>query len=391
MALNLDPEFVRHIQGIYGDTNLDGRTIKQLYQIWQTNPQFIKNAYNQKNQPKTVTQSKPQLAPKAQLNPGQINRPEVANDDLSGISNFNDAFKVARQKGLKQFKWKSTKGNPSGLFGIQLATQKKPIQSKPVADQSKTPKKAEEEKSTSQPVSENKANTETTKPENSQSQPTPIVSRTPDKLNSFVSRANSNFVGPRNITTSTVFGGKVPQEPSTLYKPGIKNIDTDFTPRTFYPTQHIPYRTASMLLRRNMPEQSIIDAGLGGGQPSKSEYRNYIMQHNITPTAEQSQNSWDWVMRGQSIRPNIFQQGGTMQQSSQDEEIKKAFIQFLVQDAAAQGVQIQSEQDLQKYAQQLGEKGIQAKYQEFIQRMQGGVKAKLGSKLTYLKKLKRNK
>ena len=38
MALNLDPEFVRHIQGIYGDTNLDGRTIKQLYQIWQTIP-----------------------------------------------------------------------------------------------------------------------------------------------------------------------------------------------------------------------------------------------------------------------------------------------------------------------------------------------------------------
>lgn len=84
-----------------------------------------------------------------------------------------------------------------------------------------------------------------------------------------------------------------------------------------------------------------------------------------------------------------LQKGGTMQQQSQDEEMKKAFIQFLVQDAAAQGVQIQSEQDLQKYAQQLGEKGIQAKYQEFIQRMQGGVKAKLGSKLTYLKKLRK--
>lgn len=75
------------------------------------------------------------------------------------------------------------------------------------------------------------------------------------------------------------------------------------------------------------------------------------------------------------------------QSTSQNQEIQKAFIQFLVQDAAAQGVQIQSEQDLQNYAQQLGEEGIQAKYQEFMQRMQG-VKAKLGAKLQYLKKLK---
>jgi trigger factor len=43
---------------------------------------------------------------------------------------------------------------------------------------------------------------------------------------------------------------------------------------------------------------------------------------------------------------------------------------FLIEDAAAQGMQIQSEEDLKAYAQQLGKEGLQAKYQEFMQRMQ---------------------
>ena len=81
-----------------------------------------------------------------------------------------------------------------------------------------------------------------------------------------------------------------------------------------------------------------------------------------------------------------FQQGGTM---NNQQELQKAFVAYLVQDAAAQGVQIQSEQDLQSYAQQLGEEGIKAKYQEFMQKMQGGTAmARLGAKLQYYKKLK---
>ena len=70
------------------------------------------------------------------------------------------------------------------------------------------------------------------------------------------------------------------------------------------------------------------------------------------------------------------------------EELQKAFMAYLIQDAAAQGIQLQSEQDLQSYAEQLGEEGLKAKYQEFIQKMQGGVMARLGAKLQYYKKLK---
>ena len=86
------------------------------------------------------------------------------------------------------------------------------------------------------------------------------------------------------------------------------------------------------------------------------------------------------------INAGRFQQGG--QVNSQQQEMQKKFIQFLIQDAAKQGIQIKSEQDLQKYAQSLGEQGLKAKQQEFMQVMQGGVMARFGAKLEYIKKLK---
>lgn len=102
-----------------------------------------------------------------------------------------------------------------------------------------------------------------------------------------------------------------------------------------------------------------------------------------------------WNTRESSAKPlsigygrtTAYQQGGTVQQQpTQEQELQKAFLVYLIQDAAQQG--IQSEQDLQAYAEQLGEEGIKAKYQEFIQKMQGGVMARLGAKLEYYKKLK---
>ena len=42
------------------------------------------------------------------------------------------------------------------------------------------------------------------------------------------------------------------------------------------------------------------------------------------------------------------------------EEIQKAFIAYLIQDAAKQGIQLQSEQDLQAYTQKLGKEGLKA-------------------------------
>ena len=116
--------------------------------------------------------------------------------------------------------------------------------------------------------------------------------------------------------------------------------------------------------------------------------QEYFKFHNIQGFAQPEQTKHKlspWVKRGGQI--NKHQQGGTMQN---EQELQKAFMAFLIEDAAAQGMQIQSEQDLQAYAQQLGEEGLKAKYQEFMQKMQGGVKAALGAKLNYIHKLKGN-
>lgn len=69
-------------------------------------------------------------------------------------------------------------------------------------------------------------------------------------------------------------------------------------------------------------------------------------------------------------------------------ELQKAFMAYLIQDAAAQGIELKSEADLQAYAEKLGQEGLKQKYQEFMGKMQGGIMAKLGAKLEYYKKLK---
>ena len=122
----------------------------------------------------------------------------------------------------------------------------------------------------------------------------------------------------------------------------------------------------------------------------------YLKYNNLTslPNAQKPKSSSNNVVQPWRVvaahknggNVNKYQQGGNMN----DKELQKAFMTYLIEDAAAQGMQIQTEQDLQAYAQQLGEEGLKAKYQEFMQKMQGGVKAKLGAKLDYINKLKGN-
>lgn len=75
-----------------------------------------------------------------------------------------------------------------------------------------------------------------------------------------------------------------------------------------------------------------------------------------------------------------------------EQELQKAFMAFLIEDAATQGMQIQSEEDLKQYVESLGQEGIQAKYQEFMKLMSGASTQKpskrLGGHLNYLKQIK---
>ena len=355
--IQFDPELMWHIKTIYGNADLDGRTIKQLYQVWKTNPQFIINAYNQK----VGISSKTKLAPKAQLNPGQINKPEIADDDLSGITNFIDAFRIANKKGLKQFKWKSTKANPSGIISFG----KKPSKQKDGQSQ----KGEQGQKSTKANPSglfkvESKTNKQiSTQPATSSTQRKRIMSKEYyknmiDKGFTWDSKKQM-WNNPPKMSIQTIQSNPISRNTST----------------------NTPNSVQATVTRYNT--QNTIGGNFGIGKGIKNTISSFLNWINAESGSSSNNRNRNINIYGK------YQQGGTMQQQpSQEQELQKAFIQFLVQDAAAQGVQIQSEQDLQNYAQQLGEEGIKAKYQKFMQRMQGGVMAKLGTKLEYIKKLK---
>lgn len=256
--VQFDPELMRNIKIIYGDADLDERTLRQLHQTWATNPDIIR---------RTAQQKLPKLqeayfdAPEMPSLPTRLEplpTAEIAQDDLRGVKDFKTAFRIARERGLKQFMW----GNSVYTTDLRQPSSK-------------------------------------------------------------------------------------PKQPSTIQ---IPQSDTQIS----IEAPDLIATTKGTTWGRGIPTIT------GGSQPEAKPLT---------------------LSLGHTTK---FQQGGTMNQ----QELQKAFVAFLIQDAQSQGVQIQSEQDLQAYAEQLGEDGIKAKYQEFMQKMQGGVMARLGAKLEYYKKLK---
>ena len=155
--INFDPELMRNIKIIYGDANLDGRTLKQLYQTWKTNPEIIKRTAQQKMPELKMASFNIQSS--TLPNSLKMQAQEIADDDLSRISSFGEAFNIARQKNLETFIWKKTKANPSGLYAVitdsnkptTKLTQKSPVkQSVSTVEQSQNPPLATTQKA-SQP------------------------------------------------------------------------------------------------------------------------------------------------------------------------------------------------------------------------------------------------
>lgn len=309
--VQFDPELMRNIKIIYGDADLDERTLRQLYQTWATNPDIIR---------RTAQQKMPKLqeayfdAPEMPSLPTRLEplpTAEIAQDDLRGIKDFKTAFRVARERGLKQFMW----GN--SVYSTDLG-QPSTIQI-PQSD-------------------------------------TQISIEAPDLI-----ATTKGTTWGRGIPTIT--GGSQPASEQTRAKqPSSK------------PKVNPVQATTSRYTMGNTVQGG--DFGIHRGLQRLFNYLGDV-----------------WNSRKSEAKPltlspghtTKFQQGGTI---NNQQELQKAFVAYLIQDAQSQGVQIQSEQDLQAYAEQLGEDGIKAKYQEFMQKMQGGVMARLGAKLEYYKKLK---
>lgn len=313
-----DPELMRNIKIIYGDADLDERTLRQLHQTWATNPDIIR---------RTAQQKMPKLqeayfdAPEMPSLPTRLEplpTAEIAQDDLRGVKDFKTAFRAARERGLKQFMW----GN--SVYTTDLG----------------------------QPSSKPKQPSTIQIPQSD----TQISIEAPDLI-----ATTKGTTWGRGIPTIT--GGSQPaseqtraEQPSS--KPKVNPVQAPTSRYTMGNT---------------------VQGGDFGIHRGLQRLFNYLGDV--------------WNSRKSEAKPltlspghtTKFQQGGTM---NNQQELQKAFVAYLIQDAQSQGVQIQSEQDLQAYAEQLGEDGIKAKYQEFMQKMQGGVMARLGAKLEYYKKLK---
>lgn len=316
--VQFDPELMRNIKIIYGDADLDERTLRQLHQTWATNPDIIR---------RTAQQKMPKLqeayfdAPEMPSLPTRLEplpTAEIAQDDLRGVKDFKTAFRVARERGLKQFMW----GN--SVYTTDLG----------------------------QPSSKPKQPSTIQIPQSD----TQISIEAPDLI-----ATTKGTTWGRGIPTIT--GGSQPaSEQTRAEQPSSK------------PKVNPVQATISRYTMGNTVQGG--DFGIHRGLQRLFNYLGDV-----------------WNSRKSEAKPltlspghtTKFQQGGTM---NNQQELQKAFVAYLIQDAQSQGIQIQSEQDLQAYAEQLGEDGIKAKYQEFMQKMQGGVMARLGAKLEYYKKLK---
>lgn len=312
--VQFDPELMRNIKIIYGDADLDERTLRQLHQTWATNPDIIR---------RTAQQKMPKLqeayfdAPEMPSLPTRLEplpTAEIAQDDLRGVKDFKTAFRAARERGLKQFMW----GN--SVYTTDLG----------------------------QPSSKPKQPSTIQIPQSD----TQISIEAPDLI-----ATTKGTTWGRGIPTIT--GGSQPASEQT---------------RAEQPSSKPKVNPVQATTSRYTVQGG--DFGIHRGLQRLFNYLGDV-----------------WNSRKSEAKPltlspghtTKFQQGGTM---NNQQELQKAFVAYLIQDAQSQGVQIQSEQDLQAYAEQLGEDGIKAKYQEFMQKMQGGVMARLGAKLEYYKKLK---
>lgn len=316
--VQFDPELMRNIKIIYGDADLDERTLRQLHQTWATNPDIIR---------RTAQQKMPKLqeayfdAPEMPSLPTRLEplpTAEIAQDDLRGVKDFKTAFRAARERGLKQFMW----GN--SVYTTDLG----------------------------QPSSKPKQPSTIQIPQSD----TQISIEAPDLI-----ATTKGTTWGRGIPTIT--GGSQPASEQTRAE----------QPSSKPKVNPVPATTSRYTMGNTVQGG---DFGIPRGLQRLFNYLGDV-----------------WNSRKSEAKPltlspghtTKFQQGGTM---NNQQELQKAFVAYLIQDAQSQGVQIQSEQDLQAYAEQLGEDGIKAKYQEFMQKMQGGVMARLGAKLEYYKKLK---
>lgn len=137
----MDQELQFLINTLYGNRQLNDKQLQGLIKQWESDHNGFRDILRNQAQSKLpAAQSKginPMLMQKQMNEAGFTTTPKLVSrsssfkfdknagkaiNDMSDIANFNDAFAAARKAGHKNFFWKKTKTNPSGMFSTALAS-----------------------------------------------------------------------------------------------------------------------------------------------------------------------------------------------------------------------------------------------------------------------------
>lgn len=135
----MDQELQWLIKNLYGDRQLTDQQLSSLTKQWESNHMGfrdnMKNAVLNKIKQDTKAEQT-EAAKQAVMSKANFQTPSLgqnsykfdksqgrAVNDMSAIADFKQAFRQARQGGHKTFFWKKTKANPSGMFSTETKPQ----------------------------------------------------------------------------------------------------------------------------------------------------------------------------------------------------------------------------------------------------------------------------
>lgn len=346
--INFDPELMGHIKAIYGDTNLDGRSLKQIYQTWESNPDIIRNTARQKKADSIQLNGPKIQVPGASVKPSRLQQTtEIAQDDLRGVKSFNAAFREARNRGLEQFQW------GKGTYTTQIRN---------------TPGGDSKKKSTPSNVLPEVVITAPRLPRSFQYYGKEIKA-SPGKEGPATLKSYSYY---RNSVEPMIPPESLKQFPPATSLYGAPKLSINQLPAIEINTPKGPYRAIGPSSRSfNQGNDFMLVTG-ENLTASPEDNPSYDKIGTISEYPYFKQPTW-WTGK--------FQQGGKL------DEKQKAFVAYLIEISGAK-----SESELNDYIQNLGEDGLQEQYKQFEQLMIQGTEqvpaAARGAKLNYIKSLR---